>query len=142
MERNKHRTTFFSANRMLNPDDKEFVGVTAILTLTNIKCKDTTEGRKIVTARAAVNNHSKMMSKMLGVDVPEQDGTTWVDVVFWDDKAERFTRFLKGRDKVRVCVVGSMKPRAWKHEDGTENLGVTITCFNWDGIPTHQLLNK
>lgn len=109
--------------------------ITAALTLTHPDYKELTSGKKVLTTSAAFSNREKMLSDALGTELKGQDGTLWADVNFWDNMAERFQKFLNGRDKVRLIVCGRLTLRKWTTKDGVEANRVQIAVNDWYQLP-------
>ena len=122
--------SFFNANKCVGTNG-EFVGVTTIVTLSNIQKKDV-NGKAVVNARARISNRSRTMEAVLGAPVQaDADGSVWVDVAFWEDRAERFMRYVGDRERVRVVLVGTMLQRTFTKNDGTEGKAVVINATDW-----------
>ena len=122
--------TFFNANKCVGTNG-EFVGITTIVTLSNIQKKDV-NGKTLVTARTRISNRSKTMSAVLGSEIhAEEDGSVWCDVTFWEDRAERFLRYVGDRERVRIVLIGAMSLRTFTRADETEGQSVTINATDW-----------
>ena len=109
--------TFLNCNRCLGSNDKEFINVSTKVRLSNFKQKEA-NGSPLTTARACLTNCSNILSNVLGQNiVPDEYGNVWVDVTFWGDRAERFKKYLNGREKVRLFLTGVLTyhefTRAW-----------------------------
>lgn len=122
--------TFFNANECVG-NNGNFVGVTTIVTLSNIQKKDV-NGKALVTARTRISNRAKAMSAVLGTEIQaDADGSVWCDVTFWEDRADRFLRYVGDRERARVVLVGTMTTRTFNRADGTENKTVSINAMDW-----------
>lgn len=122
--------TFFKANKCIGTNG-EFIGVTTIVTLYNIQKKDV-NGKTLVTARTKISNQAKAMSAALGAEIhANEDGSVWCDVQFWEDRAERFLRYVGERERVKVVIVGAMNLRTFTKVDETEGQSVTINATDW-----------
>ena len=110
-----------------------YTGITVVLALSNIQQKDA-NGKKLVTARGAINNRTKLLNQALGTSFPETDETVWVDVNFWEERADRFLKFLGDREKVLVGIMGSASARKFKRTDETEGESIAITADDWFGM--------
>ena len=114
-------------------NDTRYTGVTAVLGLSNIQQKDA-NGKKLVTARAAINNRTKFLNTTLGCAFPETDETVWVDVNFWEDRADRFAKFIGDREKALVCVMGTISAHKFQRQDGSDGYSITVTGDEWFGM--------
>lgn len=110
-----------------------YTGITAILSLSNIQVK-TVNDKPLVTARAAINNRTKLLNEALGTSFPETDETVWVDVNFWESRADRFQKFLGDRTKVLVGVMGTITARKFPRQDGSEGEALALTADEWFGV--------
>ena len=128
--------SFLNGNRCVTRDGKEYIGVTTTVIHNRIERKDV-NGKKLVSARAAISNRTRTVANLLGVDLPDEE-TLWVDVTFWEDRAERFDRFLGDRDKVRVVLCGSLSSREYERQDGTKGIGVSINVNDWMHYPLKE----
>ena len=117
----------------ISKNNNPYFGVTTVLNLSNFQVKDA-NGKKLVTARAAINNRTKLLNDTLGTKLPEANETAWVDVTFWEDRAERFQKFLGDRTKVLVCVMGTISARQFSKQDGTPGEALTISVDDWFGL--------
>ena len=130
MEERKY-STFLNCNRSISQKGGEFISVTTIVKLSNFRQKDV-NGSNLITARACIANRSKVLSEVLEANVePDEYGNVWVDVTFWDGKAERISKYLGDRETARVVLVGAMSYRTFTKDDGTEGIGVTIRASDW-----------
>ena len=62
---------------------------------------------------------------------PDENGNVWVDVTFWGDRAERFKKYLNGREKVRLFVTGVLTYNEFTRADGTAGSSVGIKVTDW-----------
>lgn len=121
--------SFFNGQRLKTEDGKVVVPVTTSVVVASIKEREV-EGHKLVSGRAAISMRNRRIASLLDVELPDEE-VLWVDVNFWDDRAERFLRFLGDREKVRMCLVGNMKARTFDREDGTQGVGVSLSVQDW-----------
>lgn len=123
--------SFFNANTCVGSDGNKFVGVTSKLIVSNFKDKmvgDTV----LVSGRAPITNRSNILSTILGKEiVPDENGNVWVDVTFWGDRAERFKKYLNGREKVRLFLTGVLTSHEYTRADGSTGVGVGIKVTDW-----------
>jgi hypothetical protein len=123
--------SFFNTNKCIGSNGGEYVGVTTQVTVSNFKDKvvgDTV----LVSGRAPITNRAGIISSVLGKEfTPDENGNIWVNVNFWGDKAEQFKKFLNGREKVRLVVVGSLTYREFTRNDGEPGLDVSIRVLDW-----------
>ena len=117
----------------ISKNDSRYTGVTVVATISNIQVKDA-NGKQLVTARAAINNRTKLLNKELGTSYPETTETIWADVNFWEDRAERFQKFLGDRPKAWLCLMGTISARKFAKQDGTEGESIVITVDDWFGL--------
>lgn len=110
--------------------------ITADLTLTRPEVRELQDGKKVLTCSAAFSNQTKALSKALGVELQDNNGTVWVDVQFWEDHADRFQKFLNDREKVRVIVCGRLNKRTWTTKSGEQANRVQISVRNWNAVYT------
>ena len=137
MENTKKYYTFLALNRCMSDSGNSYVDITAELNLSRIEFKEVND-KLLCTARAAISNRSKLLNTFLGTSYPETDAPVWVDVTFWESRAERFKKFVGDRDKVRLVVVGSVARRVYTKNDGNEGESVTITVNDWLTMPTRN----
>ena len=138
MENNNRKYyTFLALNKCIADSGNGYVDITAELNLTRIEFKEVND-KLLCTARAAINNRSKVLNNYLGTSYPETDAPVWVDVNLWESRAERFKKFVGDRDKVRVVVVGSVARRTYTKNDGNEGESVSITVNDWLALPTRN----
>lgn len=128
--------SFFNGNHCVTKDGKEYIGVTTCVVLSRIEEKDV-NGKKLVSARAAISNRTRTVANLLNVELPDEE-TLWVDVTLWEDRAERFAKFLAGRDKVRVVICGSLYSKEYDRQDGTKGIGVSINVNDWMHFPLKE----
>jgi hypothetical protein len=129
--------TFFNANKCIGSDGNEFIGATVQLTVSNFKDKMVGD-TLLVTGRAAISNLSNILSTILDKEiVADENGNVWVDVSFWGDRAERFKKFLNGRDKVRLFVTGVLTAREFTRADNTTAIGVSLKVTDWTSAEFH-----
>ena len=131
---NKKYYTFLNIQKCEGKNGGTYNGVTAILNLTNIETKMTGDGKKVVTSRAAINNRTNLLNTALGCNLVDKDGAIWVSVDFWEDRAERFQKFICNNTKARLVIVGSIAARKFAKNDGTEGESVTIRVNDWQSL--------
>lgn len=130
--------TFLNVNKCVGSEGNEFLGVTTQVTVTAFKDKMVGE-TPLVTGRAAIANRSKILSTVLGREVtPDENGNVWVDVTFWGDKADRFKKYLNGREKTRIFLTGTISGRDFTRADGTTGYGITIKVTDWTNSDFHR----
>lgn len=123
--------TFLNANTCVGSNGNQFVGVTTMVTVSNFKDK-TVGDTVLVSGRAPIANRSNILSTVLDKEiVPDENGNVWVDVTFWGDRAERFKKYLNGREKVRLFLTGVLSAREFTRADGTTGIGVGIKVTDW-----------
>ena len=103
---------------------------TTIVTLSNFEMKDLEDGKKVLHCVAPVTNRDKALATALGAEITSKDDTVWVDVNFWNERAERFQKFVGDRKTVRVVLCGRLSLRKWTVE-GTEKQRVQIAGNDW-----------
>lgn len=135
MENNngKKYYTFIAINKCVGKNGGTFNDIAAVLNISNIQVKNA-GGKNLVTARAAINNRTKLINDALGCNLVDRDGVLWVDINFWEDRADRFQKFIGNQEKARLCIVGAVSARKYAKQDGTEGETVTITVNDWFGI--------
>lgn len=121
--------SFFNGQRLKTEDGKVVVPVTTSVVVSSIKEREV-EGHRLVSGRAAISMRTRRIGSLLDVELPDEE-VLWVDVNFWDERAERFLKFLGDREKVKMCLVGSMKARTFNREDGTQGVGVSLSVQDW-----------
>lgn len=114
----------------VDKNNAPYNGITVVLSLSNVQ-KKTVNEKNLVTARGAINNRTKLINQTLGTAFPETDETVWVDVNFWEDRADRFVKFLGDREKVLVCIMGTARGRTFKKADETDGYAMTINADDW-----------
>ena len=135
---NKKYYTFLSANRCIGTNDNEYIGVTAEITVAKLTDK-VVNGVNLVSGRAAITNRAKTLENVLGHEVtPDENGNVWIDVTFWDDRADRFKKYLNGREKVRLIVVGVLTYNEFTRGDGTKGASIGIKVSDWKGTEVRK----
>lgn len=135
----KKYITFFNA---VNANKKEgtFVSATVGGLISRFRVQDA-KGKKLIRATMAVQNRAKAINYALGTSFSEDsDDPIWVDVNFWENRADRFEHMIEklgGPNKVKVVLVGSLTARTYTKNDGAEGVAVTLTVSDWmfNGIP-------
>lgn len=123
--------TFLNANTCVGSNGDNFIGVTTMVTVSNFKDKAVGD-TVLVSGRAPISNRSTILSTVLGKEVvADENGNVWVDVTFWGDRAERFKKYLNGREKVRLFLTGVLTAREYTRADGTTAVGVSIKVTDW-----------
>jgi hypothetical protein len=123
--------TFLNANTCVGSNGNEFIGVTTMVTVSNFKDKAVGD-TMLVSGRAPISNRSTILSTVLGKEVvADENGNVWVDVTFWGDRAERFKKYLNGREKVRLFLTGVLTAHEYTRADGTPAVGVGIKVTDW-----------
>jgi single-stranded DNA-binding protein len=123
--------TFLNANKCVGSNGNEFVGVTTQVTVSNFKDK-TVGDTALVSGRAPIANRSTILSTVLGKEIAaDENGNVWVDVTFWGDRAERFKKYLNGREKVRIFLTGVLTCHEFTRADGSTGIGVGIKVTDW-----------
>ena len=133
--------TFLATNKCVGKDGATFNDVTAVLNLTNIQVKSAND-KKLVVARAAINNRTKLLNSVLGSHFPESDEVVWADVTFWEARADRFEKFIGQQTKARLCVVGTISLRNYQKQDGTNGEAISISVNDWIGLDGRGTGNK
>lgn len=110
--------------------------VTTIVTLSKPEMKELQDGKKVFHCVAPISNRDKAIANALGCEITPDNDTVWVDVSFWNERADRAEKFFGGRDKVKVVLCGRLSVRKWKAEDGTERQRVQISANDWTGLPS------
>ena len=128
---NKKYYTFINTQNCIGNDNKTYVGVTAILNISGVELKQTPTGIKVASGRAAINNRTKTLSNALGVNVVETDGTVWTDINVWQDRAERFAKYVGERKTVKLCIVGQLTIQEFPRNDGSKGQRVIINVNDW-----------
>ena len=108
--------------------------ITVELTLSRPDLRDLQEGKKVLSCSAAISNGEQRIGKALGTELKAQDGTLWVEVQFWNDIADRFQKFLNGREKIRAIICGRLSLRTWTAKDGSPAQRVQISASNWRAL--------
>ena len=73
---------------------------------------------------------------MLGTSFSEEsEESIWVDVTFWEKRADRFENMLAkldNPDKIRVVLVGSLSAKKYTKKDNSgEGIAVTLSVSDW-----------
>lgn len=135
----KRYTTFLS---MVNANKKNgtFVSTTVGGLISRFSYRDV-NGKKLIRALMPIQNRAKAINRMLGTNFPEDtEDAIWVDVAFWEARADRFEHMLEklgNPDKIRVVLVGSLSARTYTKKDGGEGIALTLAVSDWMliGIP-------
>ena len=133
MENNKKFYTTIKMFPCVGNNDSRYTGITVILSLSNIQQRDV-NGKSMVSARAAINNRTKLINTTLGTSFDENEETLWVDVNFWEARADRFLKFIGNREKVLLGVMGTITARKFDRQDGTKGEALSITADEWFGM--------
>jgi single-stranded DNA-binding protein len=112
--------------------------ITTIVTLTRPEMKELEGDKKVFRCAAPISNRAKTLSNALGCELPQNEETTWVDVAFWNERAERAQKFFGDRTSVRVVLCGKLTVRKWKGEDGNERVRVQISANDWAALPSNS----
>jgi single-stranded DNA-binding protein len=132
---NRKRYTFLALNKCVSESGNPYIDITAELYLSGIQFKEV-GGKSVCTARAAINNRQKILNNMLGTSYPESEESVWVDVTFWEARADRFKKFIGNETKARLVVVGSVATRSFTRNDGSPGESVTISVNDWLSLAT------
>lgn len=117
-----------------NSNGNPYTGVTAVLNITNVQRKDV-NGKALVTARAAINNRAKTLNAGLNSNLVEDNkGAIWADVCFWEDRADRFQKFLGDRERALVCIMGTISVRRYNNNEGAQMESVSINADEWFAV--------
>ena len=130
------KKTYYSTIKVFNciggkNDDKRYHGVGAVLCLSNIRSK-TVGDKAVVEARCAINNRTKTINGALKTSFTSD--VLWADVVFWEEKATRFKKFLGDRQKILLGIFGTIKADQYKKTDGTDGESITISVDEWFNV--------
>ena len=136
MENKKYYTTIKTFPCVGN-NNSRYTGITAILSLSNIQQREV-NGKNMVSARAAINNRTKLINSALGTSFDENEETIWVDVNFWEARADRFLKFVGNREKVLLGVMGTITARQFDRQDGTKGTSLSITADEWFGMNSNS----
>lgn len=129
--------TFFNANTCVGSNGNEFIGVTTLVNVSNFRDKMVGD-TLLVTGRAPISNRSNILSTVLGRDItPDENGNVWVDITVWGERAERFKKYLNGREKVRLFLTGVLSANDFTRKDGTPGVGVGIKVTDWANADFH-----
>lgn len=101
-------------------------------TLFGLEAKDVGE-KKLVAGRLALNNVSRRVASALEIELPDEEAL-FIDVNFWDDRAERIAKFFGEREKARVCLTGRLRANKFTRADGTEGVAVALDVQDWFGL--------
>lgn len=123
--------TFMNVNKCVGSNGNDFLGITAQVTVSNFKDKMVGD-TPLVSGRAPIANRSNILSTVLEKEItPDSNGNVWVDVTFWGDRADRFKKYLNGREKVRVVLTGVLSCHEYTRSDGSTGIGVSIKVTDW-----------
>lgn len=123
--------SFLNVNKCVGSNGNEFIGVTTQVTVSNFRDKMVGD-TALVSGRAPIANRSNILSTVLGHEItPDEKGNVWVDVNIWGDRAERFKKYLNGREKVRVVLTGVLTYNEFTRADGSKGTGVSIKVTDW-----------
>lgn len=123
--------TFLNANTCVGSNGNQFIGVTTILNVSNFTDKMVGD-TLLVSGRAPISNRSNILSAVLGKEItPNENGDVWVDVTVWGERAERFKKYLNGREKARLFITGVLTASEYTRRDGTQGIGVNVKITDW-----------
>lgn len=129
--------TFLNVNTCTGSNGNTFLGVTTQVNVSNFKDKMVGD-TPLVSGRAPIANRSNILSTVLGKEItPDENGNVWIDVTFWGDRADRFKKYLNGREKVRIFVTGVLTQHEYTRADGTTGIGVSIKVTDWTSAEFH-----
>lgn len=140
MKEERKYYSFLTLNKCISDKGNTYTGVTAELTLSRIEFKNA-NGKMLCVARAAINNRNKMLNSALGSNFPLDEEAVWVDVNIWEDRAERFKKFIGDRTKIRLVVTGNIALHKYSKGDGTPGESVSITVQDWLALPSGNSKN-
>lgn len=135
----KKYTTFFAAVNATKTNGT-FVSATIGGLISRFRVQNARD-KKLIRASMAVQNRAKAINYFLGTSFQEDSNEPiWLDVNFWEDRAERFEHMLEklgNPDKIKVVLVGSLTARTYTKNDKTTGVAVTLTVSDWmfNGIP-------
>ena len=130
----KKYVTFIS---MVNANKKNgtFIAATVGSLISKFRIREV-NGKKLITACMPIQNRAKYINTMLGTSFSEEsEESIWVDVTFWEKRADRFENMLAkldNPDKIRVVLVGSLSAKKYTKKDNSgEGIAVTLSVSDW-----------
>lgn len=134
----KYRT-MVSLSNCVGKEGNKYVNCTATLSLIDFESRTTESGKTVVSCSGCINKRGKLLSSFLGKEIEEKEnGAVWCDVTFWENKAERITKLLKGENKIRVFITGTISLREFTKSDGNPGQKVVINATDWSVIPAKE----
>lgn len=124
--------TFLNMVEANGKNDKKFINVTVGSVLLKFETHES-NGKKFVTATMPINGRAKAINGRFGTNYAEND-TIWANVVFWEDRADRFLKMMDklGKpDRVRLVVVGAIGKNEFQKKDGSTGVTVRINVNDW-----------
>ena len=88
----------------------------------------TASGKEVINFTTPITGRTQYLEKVLGMKLPEKDGTVWARVSCWDRTANRLNKFLDAVESCTLIVTGSIK--ASVSQDG-KYTNVDITADDW-----------
>lgn len=134
---NKKYYSFIALNKCVSDKGASYNAITAELLLTNIKFQEV-NGKSLCTARASISNRTKMLNSFFGSNFPENEESVWVDVNFWEERADRIKKFVGDKTRLHLVVAGSATLRKFDKKDGTPGEAITISVNDWYNIKMTQ----
>lgn len=133
---NKKRYTFLNCIHAVSSKGTNYISAT----VEGYLCKPEvrTAGDKfLVTGSMPINNRSKSINAAVGTAFPEDQETIWVEVNFWEQRAERFQKLLakSNASSIHMVMVGSLSKRTYTGKDGNEKAKVVLTVNDWFLMP-------
>ena len=95
----------------------------------------TASGKEVLNFSTPITGRTQYLEKVLGVKLPEKDGTIWARVACWDRTANRLNKFLDAVEACTLIVTGSVK--ASVSQDG-KYTNVDITADDWTVLRTSK----
>ena len=130
----KAQYTFLNMKECIGKNGNQYHGVTLEAKVVNAgELKTTQSGKSVISFKTPITGRTQYLEKILGVQLPEKDGTVWAQVSCWDRTAERLNKFFDAVENCSLIVTGSVKATA--SQDG-KYINVDITADDWTVLRT------
>lgn len=123
--------TPINLKRCIGKNEQPYIGVTVmgIPHKVDDELRSIGEGKTVVSFRMSIQNRTPYIEKMLE-DTPDTDatGTTWAQVSFFNERADRFLKFMAKHPKPMLVITGAMSINGWDDRDGGPHKTVRISA--------------
>ena len=131
---NKPQYTFLNMKECIGKNGNQYHGITLEAKVINPGELTTTQsGKSVISFKTPITGRTQYLEKVLGIKVPEKDGTAWAKVSCWYRTAERLDKFFNAVENCSLIVTGSIKGSV--SQDG-KYTNIDITADDWTVLRT------